>query len=142
MGAVSGLPGDNGRSWVLGLGFVEQSPNCRNCLVARFEGDIGRSIRIGRTAIAGVYGGGAIQDGRNSEGNLLVRATGFLNLDFGQRLRMQVRYESRFHLDGYLEWEDVASINARFALAENYDLRLGVQKNRATEAFLTVGFYW
>lgn len=141
-GAISGLPGDNGRSWVLGLGFVEQTPACSDCLVARFEGDIGRSIPISGNGIAGVYVGGAVQDGRNSEGNLFIRATGFINLTSSDRLRMQARYESRYHLDGYLELEDVVSINARFALSNNYDLRLAALKSRSTEVSLMLGYYW
>lgn len=141
-GSISGLPGDNGRSWALGLGFVEQSPACRDCLVARFEGDIGRSIPVGVNGIAGVYVGGAIQDGRNSEGNLFVRATGFINFTASDRLRMQARYESRYHLDGYLELEEVVSINARLVLSNNYDLRLTALRNQVTEVSIALGYYW
>ena len=141
-GSVTRLPGDNGRSWAMALGFIEQSPACVACLVARFEGDFGRSIQLGKNAFVGAYFGGAIQDGRNSQGNLFVRTTGYINLAPNDRLTIQARFESRYHLDGYLENEDLFSLTTRFRLAGNYDMRLVFQKNVSTEASLSLGYYW
>lgn len=141
-GAVSGLPGDNGRSWTLGFGLIEQSPSCDNCLVARFEGDIGRSIPIASNSTAGVYIGGAVQDNRNGNGNLFVRGSAYWNGAIGQRLRLRGRYESRSHLDGKLRFEDVMSVEARYELSRGWDTRLRVQKNVTTEVSLSLGYYW
>ena len=141
-GSVSGLPGDNGRSWTLGIGLIEQSPSCNNCLVARFEGDIGRSMPIGGNSTAGVYIGGAVQDNRNDNGNLFVRGSAYWNGAIGQRLRLRARYESRYHLDGRLRFEDVMSVEARVELSRGWDTRLRVQKNITTEVSLSLGYYW
>lgn len=141
-GSVSGLPGDNGRSWTLGIGLIEQSPSCDNCLVARFEGDIGRSIPIGSHSAAGVYIGGAVQDNRNDNGNLFIRGSVYWNGAIGQRLRLRARYESRYHVDGKLRFEDVMFVEARVKLSREWDTRLRVQKNVTTEVSLTLGHYW
>jgi len=141
-GAISGLPGDAGRSWRLGLGVYEQFPGCEDCLVTRFEGDIGRSMPFIGNSTIGAYVGGAAQDNRNDYGNLFARASGYVNANVGDRLSFTVRYEYRYHFDSVFEAEDVMSFDARYELARDWDLRLGWRDNRAETASLSVGYYW
>ena len=141
-GAISGLPGDAGRSWRLGLGVYEQFPGCEDCLVTRFEGDIGRSMPFVGNATIGAYIGGAVQDNRNAYGNLFARASGYVNAGLGRKLSLSARYEYRYHFDSGLEAEDVLSLAARFELSRDWDLRLEWHDNRAESASLSVGYYW
>ena len=141
-GAISGLPGDAGRSWRLGLGVYEQFPGCEDCLVTRFEGDIGRSMPFVGNATIGAYIGGAVQDNRNAYGNLFARASGYVNAHLGRKLSLSARYEYRYHFDSALEAEDVLSFAARFELSRDWDLRLEWHDNRAESASLSVGYYW
>lgn len=140
--SMSGLPGDSGRSWILGLGAVEQYPGCDDCLVARFEGDIGRSTQAPGNSTVGFYVGGALQDNRNDFGNAFARVSGYLNSDLGERVRVRARYELRYHIDSARDLEDVISVEGRWALARNWDIRLEWRKNRTRSARLALGYYW
>ncbi len=141
-GAISGLPGDAGRSWRLGLGVYEQFPGCEDCLVARFEGDIGRSMPFFGNSTIGAYIGGAAQDNRNNYGNLFARASAYINATLSDRMTLSARYEYRYHFDSVMEGEDVVSFNARYELSQGWDLRLGWHDNRNESASLSVGYYW
>lgn len=141
-GARSGLPGDDGRSWRLALGLTSQDLACDHCLVARFEGDIGRSRPLGARATVGAYVGGALQDNRNANGNAFVRATGYVNWRASDRLTLRARYEHRRHLDGVLGGQDVLSLFARWRLSERIDARIAAERNVAEQYSLSIGYYW
>lgn len=141
-GAISGLPGDAGRSWRLGLGLYEQYPGCDDCLVMRFEGDIGRSMPFLGNSMIGAYIGAAGQDNRNGYGSLFVRATGYVNARIGDRFSLTARYEYGYHFDSAFKAEDVMSLHARYELSRDWDLRLGWHENRNESASLSVGHYW
>lgn len=140
--AVSGLPGDSGHSWILGLGVVEQYPGCTDCLVSRFEGDVGRSKPAFLGTTVGAYIGGAVQDNRNGYGNLFARISTYINGSIGDRFSFQGRYESRYHIESTHEFEDVLSFQGRWELSRDWDMRLEMRKNRSHEAVLSVGRYW
>ena len=141
-GAESGLPGDNGRSWVLALGGERQFPGCEDCLVTRFDGDIGRAIPVGRRAVVGAYLGATLMDNRNDQGNVLARVTAFANVELGPRVRGQLRVEQRYHVDGEPGWEHRIEFSSRYALSRNYDLRFSLLADQNTEASLSLGYYW
>ena len=141
-GAESGLPGDNGKSWRLALGAAEQAPGCTDCIVARFDADIGRAVPLGSRLVAGLYVGGTVQDNRNDQGNLLARATGFANVALTPRLRAQLRLEQRYHVDGRPDWEQSAELRARYALTRRIDLRLDARYDDVAEGALSIGYYW
>ncbi|MEO0616606.1 MAG: DUF4105 domain-containing protein [Pseudomonadota bacterium] len=141
-GARSGLPGDNGKSWRLALGLSSQDLACNTCLVARFDGDVGRSRALGRQATVGAYVGGALQDNRNDNGNAFVRTSAYLNWRPGDRLSLRARYEHRRHLDGRLEGQDVFSLRARWRITQRIDARVFLQRNVAEQYGLSIGYYW
>lgn len=141
-GARSGLPGDDGRSWRLALGLTSQDLACDRCLVARFDGDIGRSRPLTSRATIGAYVGGALQDNRNDNGNAFVRAAGYVNWRAGDRLTLRARYEHRHHLDGGLEGQDVMSLLARWRLTDRIDARLAAERNVSEQYSLSIGYYW
>ncbi|MEN7343765.1 MAG: DUF4105 domain-containing protein [Pseudomonadota bacterium] len=138
----SGLPGDSGRSWRLALGMERQDLACSRCAVARFEGDIGLSRWLGDQVIAGAYIGGALQDNRNDNGNLWLRARAYANWHGPRGLRMRFSYEYREHLDGALGSQDVYELVGRYPLGNNVDLRFSHTRNIADESMLSVGYYW
>lgn len=141
-GARSGLPGDNGKSWRLALGLTSQDLACDTCLVARFDGDIGRSRALGRRATVGAYVGGALQDNRNNNGNAFARASTYLNWRPSDRLSLRARYEHRRHLDGGLQGQDVLSLRARWQITQRLDARLSLRRNVAEQYALSFGYYW
>ena len=141
-GALSGLPGDKGKSWRLALGVSEQSLACDDCLVARFEGDIGRSLQLGNHMTAGAYIGGALQDNRNANGNLFVRGRAFVNASLGSYWDARAVYENRYHIDGDLRHQDVFALTARYSTSGRWDARLSLRKNVSRELTLGFGYYW
>jgi len=141
-GAESGLPGDNGKSWILALGGEQQFPGCKDCLVTRFDGDIGRAIPVGRSAVVGGYLGATLMDNRNDQGNTLARVTAFANFELGSRIRGQLRIEQRYHIDGEPDWEHRIEFSSRYVLSRNYDLRFSLLADQNTEASLSLGYYW
>jgi len=141
-GAESGLPGDNGKSWILALGGERQFPGCEDCLVTRFDGDIGRAVPVGRSTVVGAYLGATLMDNRNDQGNTLARVTAFANFELGPRVRAQLRIEQRYHLDGEPDWEHRIEFSSRYALSRNYDLRFTLLADQNTEASLSLGYYW
>lgn len=141
-GAVTGLPADDGRAWILAMGLVQQNLACDDCLVLRFRGDIGRTLALGESSVAGIYAGGALQDNRHQQGLAFLRLTAFVNMTGSDRFRLRAQYESRYHVDSILDFEDVFSVEGRLALSKNSDMRLRLEKNVASEAMLSIGYYW
>jgi hypothetical protein len=141
-GAITGLPADNGRAWITALGLVQQNLACNDCLILRIRGDMGRTLALGESAVAGIYAGGAIQDNRHKQGIAFLRLTAFVNMTGSDRFRLRAQYESRYHIDSFLEFEDVFSVEGRLTLSRDWDMRLRLEKNVASEAVLSIGYYW
>ncbi len=141
-GAITGLPADNGRAWITALGLVQQNLACDDCLILRIRGDMGRTLALGESAVAGIYAGGAIQDNRHQQGIAFLRLTAFVNMTGSDRFRLRAQYESRYHIDSFLEFEDVFSVEGRLTLSRDWDMRLRLEKNVASEAVLSIGYYW
>ncbi|MFK8053013.1 MAG: DUF4105 domain-containing protein [Woeseiaceae bacterium] len=140
--ALSGLPGDNGKSWKLGLGVTSQDLACDDCRVARFEGDVGRSRRLSDAITGGIYIGGAVQDNRRDQGNAFARVSGYLNMTVTPSVRLRATYEHRRHLGGGLKGEDVMTLVGRWAFSNRYDIRLSARRHVASEWSLSLGYYW
>lgn len=141
-GALSGLPGDNGKSWRLALGATNQDLACDDCRVVRFEADIGRSMQLSNSITGGLYIGGALQENRRDQGNGFGRVSGYVNMTVTPQLRLRATYEHRMHIDSRLKAEDVAALTARWALSRHYDVRLSARRHVADELELTLGYYW
>lgn len=141
-GAVSGLPGDRGRTWLLAAGVTQQSPACeRDCLVARFRGAVGRSARLGSTGVAGATVGGTLQNDRNGEGAAHTQASAFSLLALGKAM-LQVQHTYSLPLDGVLENRHSTEARVRVPFAGQNDVRLEYWRSGANELRLSVGWYW
>ena len=138
----TGLPGDNGRTWGLKLGVEQQNLACRHCLVARFQGDMGVARNLGDSAVVGVALGAAVQNNRHGYGALYGKASSFANLRLSDRSNVRLAFENRYHFDSQQGNEAVYSIEGRYRLEKNMDIRLMIRRNKVEEYGLSVGYYW
>ncbi|WP_461517073.1 Lnb N-terminal periplasmic domain-containing protein [Porticoccus sp.] len=141
-GAVTDLPGDQGKSWKIRAGLEQQNLSCDSCLVARLQGDLGFARRVAGHGVVGAYVGAALQNNRNGYGALYGKGTVFANLEFNQALNMKFETEYRTHLDSRQKDEAVHLLEVRYELSDRWDIRFQYEKNKAEEQTLSIGYYW
>lgn len=143
---VTGLPGDDNRSWKLQFGWESQNLACtHDCLVVRLQADSGYTWMLGDHVLIGGYLGGAIQDNRNDQGNVYAKGTGFAMIDWGRNLKSHLEYEYRQHMDGDLGGEDTFKFTTRYhpdRENNSWDIRLSYEHNRGEELSTSFGYYW
>jgi len=141
--AVSRLPGDEGKAWSVTAGLVQQYAGCpEDCLMLRFDGAMGRSLRLGRSLLAGAQIGGALHDNVNGEGIATGRGDVFADVTLGRRLRARLRYRHRIEVDGEVIKPESVQMQARLQLDANADLRLEFDHDVVDQTRLTLGWYW
>ncbi len=141
-GAVTGLPGDQGKSWKIRAGLEQQNLSCDSCLVARLQGDLGIARGLGEHGVFGGYLGAALQNNRDGYGSLYGKASVFANVKLSDRFNMKLETEYRSHLDSRQGNEVVHLLEMRHALSERWDIRFQYEKNKAEEQTLSIGYYW
>lgn len=141
-GGRTGMPGDNGKTWRLKLGVEKQSLSCKNCLVARFQGDIGLAKNINDFAVMCVAVGGAVQNNRNDYGAFYSNVSAFTNLKVSNKTHFRMEFENRYHFDSNKGYEAIYSLQGRYRWAKNTDVRFMYQRNRAEEFSVSIGYYW
>lgn len=72
---VSGLPGDNGKTWRLKAGVEPLLPGCADCRVVRLQGDVGWGRSWRSEAHVAAMVGGAVQEDRLGQGHGFFRLT-------------------------------------------------------------------
>jgi hypothetical protein len=140
--AVSGLPGDDGRSWSLAAGVAQQYLGCaEDCAVARLQGALGRSLRVGPVLI-GAQLGGVLQDNRHGEGHVAGRAEASAQYAPGARVRTALRYQHRFEVDGEILEPGSVQAQVRLQLGTAMDLRLEYDHDLIHQGRVLLGWYW
>jgi len=139
---TTGLPGDRGFTWGLKLGAEQQNLRCDNCLVARFQGDMGLAKHLSKNAVVGINVGGAIQNNRGGYGSLYAKSSLFTHIRLSGETNFRATYENRAHIDSSEGNETVYAFEGRHSLSRNLDLRLLVERNKATEYTVALGYYW
>jgi hypothetical protein len=124
------------------LGAEQQNLSCDNCLVARFQGDMGLAKHLSKNAVVGVNVGGAIQNNRGGYGSLYAKTSVFTHIRLSAETNFRATYENRAHIDSSEGNETVYAFEGRHSLSRNMDLRLLVERNKATEYTLALGYYW
>lgn len=139
---TTGLPGDRGFTWGLKLGAEQQNLSCDNCLVAKFQGDMGLAKHLSSKAIIGVNIGGAIQNNRQGYGSVYAKTSVFTHVRLSAESNFRALYENRAHIDSVQGNESIYAFEGRHSLSRNMDIRLLVERNKATEYSLAIGYYW
>lgn len=140
--SVSGLPGDTGNSWRLGVGAYQQFPDCDRCTVARFEGDVARIVSLRDNLLLGLYLGGVLQNNLNEQGTTFVRVGAQLGARVNTKITMQAKYEYWHSLDSARNQQQYLSVAARYEFAKNWDVRFAMQASRGRASTFSIGRYW
>lgn len=138
----TGLPGDGGYAWKLNLAYAPLHLACDNCLTPQLNAGIGK---------AGLWSGGvltyALLDGSlhsNTTGSGIASLQPRLGLvaDITPWWRMQLETGRRYYIDSssrdfnWYQWQH------RFGTQPNWDIRVSLQRQKATEVALAYSYYW
>jgi hypothetical protein len=139
---VSGLPGDRGTAWKLGVGAEQARLGCRDCLTGRLQGDMGYTYLWLDRVLFGAYAGGALQTETADQGWGFGRATGSLNVDLGNALRLRMAYEHRLPVGAGMSSYGTGKAELRWSWGNQGDLRIGYSRDRVDEIGIGLGLYW
>jgi hypothetical protein len=139
---LSGLPGDRGTAWKLGVGVEQARLTCRNCLTTRLQGDMGYTYAWRGRVLFGAYAGAALQTEAAGQGWGFGRASGTLNVDLGHALRARMGYEYRMALGTDTSSYATGLAELRWSWGNGGDLRIGYSRDRVDEIGVGLGFYW
>lgn len=140
--AISGLPGDRGNAWKLRFGAEPLRAGCNDCLVARVQGDMGIGRRVSDGVFAAVYGGGAIQESRGSQGPGFIRASADAILRPDPGISLRLGYEHRVPVLAQHSPYGQGHAEIRFSLGARNDLRIEHKWGGAAQTAIGVGVYW
>ena len=135
------LPGDNGGSWRLKLGIELQNLACKDCLVARFQGDKGITKNIGNFLL-GIQIGGVLQNKRHGLGVAYLRPSIFGNVRLSDEANFKFQIEKYINIDKSRDIVMSYNFEGRYSLAKDWDIRFRYQKNLSQELSLSLGYYW
>ncbi len=139
---LTGLPGDNGSAWKLHVGVEQQRLNCDDCLVPRFQGDIGYGKQLSEHLFSAVYVGGALQANRADQGYAYTKASANLILRQSDRFGTKLAYEERFPVGTRAGRYGVAEAEARWLIDSHTDLRISYEHDGARLLSIGIGMYW
>jgi hypothetical protein len=140
--AISNLPGDRGLAWRLRIGAEQARLWCKDCLVARLQGDIGYGRQLFSRLFAATYLGGAIQNESADQGLGFARTSAVLIAEPWSSFRMQLGYEYRYPISSDTLNYGVASLTTRWLLSQNKDLRIQFDYDEEKQLSVGIGVYW
>ncbi len=142
---ATGLHGDKPVAWRLRGGWQPATQECwSDCLQFKLEADKGYVWSpLSGLALSG-YLGGAIQDNIQRQGNVEFRGTVSMVYEFPYGLRGLAEYRRSYLPDanGVSKEKEQYLLQARMALARNWDLRLGYEKSKVGQWSLNLGYYF
>lgn len=137
---LTGLPGDQHHSWYLDVGARQQHVTCIDCLALKARAGMGYAKSdLSEQFTAAVYGGvGYLSRDLQSTG-IYASTTASLNWYASDRLSLRAEGEKRWSSDSNT-W--FYRLDARWALAQDLDLRLSWQRDLFSELSISAGWYW
>lgn len=137
----TGLPGDRGRQWKLAVGAESLRLDCRECLVARGEADIGLATTFSNELALAGFVGGAVQNDRLDYGYGFGRIGARSVLHHGLWSAAS-SYEWRVPVGGRRSPYSAVDIEVRRKLGANRDWRLRLEQNGGRQLGVGLGWYW
>ncbi len=139
---LTGITGDERAAWKLRIGAEQARLACKDCLVARFQGDYGYGRRSADNLFGAIYIGGALQSDRADQGIGFARTSADLILRPSDRFGMKLAYERRFPVASNQKIYGVTRAEARWSISPRIDVRLHYARDQARELGLGIGIYW
>ncbi|WIO75152.1 DUF4105 domain-containing protein [Porticoccaceae bacterium LTM1] len=140
--AVTGLPGDEGNSWKLGLGLRQQSLDCEHCLATVFWGDLGHTLQLSDQVLIGGYLGGGIQESQGNSGSLYAKSSVFLNMKLADSFRVRLTAEYLDHVDGDHESRLDMGAHLQYRISRDWSIRAYYEDRIVREVGVSLNLYW
>ena len=136
------LKGDGGAAYKLHFGAEPLRLDCATCTVVRLQGDYGWGNALAHGLFAAGYLGGALQTRRAGEGLGFVRGTADVIYRRGDNLGLRASMELRLPVGSDLPRYSAASVEGRWRVESNTDVRVSFERDRAKRATVGIGRYW
>lgn len=140
--ALTGLPGDRGFGWKLKVGAEQERIACKNCLVARAQGDVGIGRQLNANLFAAIHVGGALQQNTDHYGAGFVRAAGTVVFRPSAQLGILLVHEQRMSFRPNHQTDRLNSLEGRLAMGRDADLRLLWENDGQSRLTVGWGVYW
>jgi len=138
---TTGLPDDTNTAWNIRAGF-SQTHSTLSHAVFGIQGDYGKSFRLNKGLLLAAYLGGGLQDNKNGYGNIFLRGLLSAHFDFGDAIRFKAKLEHREYVDSNKNDQNIYSLEGRYQLTTNEELRVFYRDDENLEFGLSYGFYW
>jgi hypothetical protein len=136
------MPGDGGMAWTINAGFNQERYENAEFNTLFIEGGIGKAIRVsGHLVTWGMLNGRLVERHEDQAGISLIPSLNALY--YRGPFSLGLQYSQRAFFNGSAAVAATRA-DARWALGENYDLRLGVLHEDGNENTLLIGVgkYW
>lgn len=138
---TTGLPDDTSTAWNLRAGF-SQMHSALPHPVFGIQGDYGNSFRLAKNMLLAAYLGGGVQDNKKGFGNIFLRGLLTAHFNFGDDIRFKANLEHREYVDSNKNNQNIYSLEGRYQLTTNEELRFFYRDDENVEFGLSYGFYW
>ncbi|MCF4008787.1 Lnb N-terminal periplasmic domain-containing protein [Rheinheimera sp. UJ63] len=137
----TGLPQDGGFAWKLNAGYAPQDLACQRCQTLQLIGGLGKAMQLQQGVVYAMQDG-RLHENRHDVGLLSTdtRLGTVFNLD--ARWRIQAEFGYRAYLTGEASNFYWYKLQQRFGQSQHWDIRLILEKQRATEFKLAFSYYW
>lgn len=137
---LTGLPGDQHHSWYLDVGARQQYLTCVDCLALKARAGMGYAKSdLSEQFTAALYGGVGYLSQDLQSRNIYASTTASFNWYASDSLSLRAEGEQRWSSDQNT-W--LYRLDARWALAQNMDMRFSWQKDIFSEFSISAGWYW
>ena len=141
-GQETGLPGDENNAWSLYAGVQQMNNTCDRCTGVFASADRGKTFRFdGEHGLFTVLAGAGYQ-GEGAKASSLfgaVRVTAAYR--FNERFDVLVDASFRTFANGKNRTKP-AKVEARYALSNDFDIRVKADYRESMNISATIGFYW
>lgn len=136
------LPGDGGPGYKLHLGVEPASLECESCSALRLQGDYGVGQVLAPGLFVGAYAGAALQGCRDRDCPNFVRASVDLIYRPLERAGLRLSVERKGYARRSALEPLLATVEGRWRIQRDVDLRLLIQRERTNRVALGIGRYW
>jgi hypothetical protein len=141
-GHTTKLPGDKSFAWNMLVGAEQESNACKGCLgyITTFGGGYTVSSLQGNLLLNTMINVGVKGNNLNSD-ILHVDARLFVNYSFNNKFSVTTSATHREYFNTN-DHHVLTNIAKRYELAQNWDTRWSIDKDRETAINASIGFYW
>ncbi|MDQ7049622.1 MAG: hypothetical protein Q9M92_08790 [Enterobacterales bacterium] len=138
---TTGLAEDSGTTWNLRAAWVQLN-SANEKTVFSIQGDYGTSFKTMDKLLISAFIGGGVQDKYKEYSNIFVRAGLTMHYNVNDRLRFRFDATHKENINALIAGQNIYSLNGRYQLSLNQDIRLYYQDDANREFGLSYGYYW